>query len=94
MGGEELSDEHNDYDHDQERRDDAAELRAERRPRRLLPVGVLREACVEPESFLGDGDRPGSLDRRGTGIATPSSRRRVDGVEDDAMIQHERAVKI
>ena len=23
---------------------------------------------------------------------TPSSRRRVDGVEDDAMIQHERAV--
>ena len=30
---------------------------------------------------------------RGTGIATPSSRRRVDGVEDDAMIQHERAAK-
>jgi hypothetical protein len=29
----------------------------------------------------------------GCGIATPSSRRRVDGVEDDAMIQHERAVK-
>ena len=28
-----------------------------------------------------------------TGIATPSSRRRVDGVEDDAAIQHERAVK-
>ena len=27
------------------------------------------------------------------GIATPSSRRRVDGVEDDATIQHERAVK-
>ena len=26
-------------------------------------------------------------------IATPSSRRRVDGVEDDAAIQHERAVK-
>ena len=26
-------------------------------------------------------------------IATPSSRRRVDGVEHDAMIQHERAVK-
>ena len=33
--------------------------------------------------------------RRGvrTGIATPSSRRRVDGVENDATIQHERAVK-
>ena len=28
-----------------------------------------------------------------TSIATPSSRRRVDGVEDDAKIQHERAVK-
>ena len=26
-------------------------------------------------------------------ITTPSSRRRVDGVEDDATIQHERAVK-
>ena len=37
--------------------------------------------------------RPGSVERRGTGIATPSSRRRVDGVEDDAAIQHERAVK-
>ena len=34
----------------------------------------------------------GSVERRGTGIATPSSRRRVDGVEDDAAIQHERAV--
>ena len=33
------------------------------------------------------------LERRRTGIATPSSRHRVDGVEDDAMIQHERAVK-
>jgi hypothetical protein len=31
--------------------------------------------------------------RRGTGTATPSSGRRVDGVEDDAMIQDERAVK-
>ena len=37
--------------------------------------------------------RPGSVERRRTGIATPSSRRRVDGVEDDAMMQHERAVK-
>ncbi len=27
--------------------------------------------------------RAGSVERRGTGIATPSSRRRVDGVEDD-----------
>jgi hypothetical protein len=38
-------------------------------------------------------DRAGSVELRGTGIATPSSRRRVDGVEDDAMIQQERAVK-
>ena len=30
---------------------------------------------------------------RGTGIAKPSSRRRVDGVEDDAAIQDERTVK-
>ena len=38
------------------------------------------------KSFLGDDrGRPGSVERRGTGIATPSSRRRVDGVEDDAM---------
>jgi hypothetical protein len=35
----------------------------------------------------------GSVERRGTGIATPSSRRRVDGVEDDAAIQDEHAVK-
>ena len=34
-----------------------------------------------------------SVERRGTGIATPSSRRRVDVVEVDAPIQHERAVK-
>ena len=37
---------------------------------------------------------PGSVERRGTGIATPSSRRRVDGGEDDATIQHESAVKL
>ena len=36
----------------------------------------------------------GSAERRGTGIATPSSRRRVDGVEDDATIQDERAVNL
>ena len=35
----------------------------------------------------------GSVERCGTGIATPSSRRRVDGVEVDATIQRERAVK-
>ena len=46
-------------------------------------------------SVSGALTRPtGSVERRGTGIATPSSRRRVDGVEDDAMIQHERAVTL
>ena len=55
-------------------------------------VGCTRQFFTK--SFLGDGHgRPGSVERRGTGIATPSSRRRVDGVEDDAMIQHGRAVK-
>ena len=37
--------------------------------------------------------RAGSVERRGIGIAMPSSRRRVDGVEDDDVIQHERVVK-
>ena len=37
--------------------------------------------------------RPGSVERRVTGIVTLSSRRRVDGVEDDAKNLHERAVK-
>ena len=36
-------------------------------------------ACVEINQCVGC-----SVERRGTGIATPSSRRRVDGVEDDA----------
>ena len=58
-------------------------------PRRSLPVW---------KSTSASGARrwrgcPGSVERRGTGIATPSSRRRVDCVEDDAAIQHERAVK-
>ena len=45
---------------------------------------------VSTKSFLGD-DALGRAVRNHT--ATPSSRRRVDGVEDDATIQHERAVK-
>ena len=72
------------------------------RPQRALYV----ETCVEINqcigctrqffamSFLGDDarGRPGPVERWGTGIATPSSMRRIDGVEVDAMIQHERAV--
>ena len=58
--GEELSDEHNDYDHDQERRDDAAELRAERRPRRLLSVGIFRKATADPVPYAADAPARGS----------------------------------
>ena len=41
----------------------------------------------------GRGPARKSTSAPGARIATPSSRRRVDGVEDDALIQHERAVK-
>ena len=44
------------------------------------PPSSKAMACVEINQCVGC-------------IATPSSRRRVDGVEGDAMIQHERAVK-
>ena len=55
-------------------------------------VGCTRKFFTK--SFLGDdAAAPASVERQGTGIATPSSRCRVDGVEDDAAIQHERAVK-
>ena len=56
------------------------------------PVSCIHfvPCCVEINQCVGC--RPGSVERRGTDFTTPSSRRRVDGVEDDAMIQHERAV--
>ena len=60
---------------------------AERLAARVARAGFVG-ACVEINRCVGC-----SVERQGTGIATPSSRRRVDGVEDDAMIQHERAVK-
>ena len=59
--------------------------------------GYTRDYPVERlsvwKSTSASGAPNSSVERRGTGIATPSSRRRVDGVEDDAMIQHERAVQ-
>ena len=56
-------------------------------------AGVVgASTCVEINQCVGCTGRAGSVERRGSGIATPSSRRSVDGVEDDAMIQHERAV--
>ena len=51
-------------------------------------------AAWESTRASGARCRAGSVERRGTDTATPSSRRRVDGVEEDATIQHERAVKL
>ena len=52
-----------------------------------------REPRQERRHLCGDQPVRRVLERRGTGIATPSSRRRVDDVEVDAAIQRERAVK-
>ena len=67
---------------------------------RVCVAGAVKVAagvviCVEINqcggcSFLGNDV---AVLARSSG-ATPSSRRRVDGVEDGAMIQHERAVKV
>ena len=69
------------------------------------PPATILEACVEINLCVGctdnssalnvysDDARPsGLVERQGTGIATPSSRRRVDGVEDDADSAELRAV--
>ena len=54
-------------------------------------AGVVgASTCVEINQCVGCA---GSVELRGTSTTTLSSRRRVDGVEDDAIIQHERAVK-
>ena len=68
---------------------------------RMLGNGRCECYCFDGVTRLGQilcGNQPvrrvyAAVLARGTGIATPSSRRRVDGVEDDAAIQHERAVK-
>ena len=67
---------------------------------RMLGNGRCECYCFDGVTRLGQilcGNQPvrrvyAAVLARGTGIATPSSRRRVDGVEDDAMLQHERAV--
>jgi len=68
----------------------------------LTAVGMLEsygEGAGFPESYTHytKGGQPGYYPPiKGRGPAwksTPSSRHRVDGVEDDAWIQHERAVK-
>ena len=53
----------------------------------------LGRARPAPRGLLWRRRLCGTPVRRVPGTATPSSRRRVDGVEDDAMIQHECAVK-
>ena len=65
-----------------------------------IQEGYFGSGAIEELGFPGSGwiERVQScveitVERRGTGIATPSSRRRVDGVEVDATIQRERAVK-
>ena len=59
----------------------------------FLPVWKSTSAWVH---FISRDDAAvlARVERRGTDIATPSSRRRVDGVEDDGMIQDERAVNL
>ena len=61
----------------------------ERRGRRRVPS----ELCGNQPVCRSATVSAGFVERRGTDTTTPSSRGRVDGVEDDAMIQHERAVK-
>ena len=57
--------------------------------KKSLPSELIMSAPVWKSTSAS-----GATMRWGTGIATPSSRRRVAGVEDDAMIQHERAVNL
>ena len=54
-------------------------------------VGCTRQFFTK--SFLGDGAAVLARSSGEERTTTLSSRRRVDGVEDDATIQHERAVK-
>jgi len=66
-----------------------------------LPNGRLTESAALLELLHGEGRRLLRGEAAAAcveinqcvGCSTPSSRRRVDGVEDDAMIQHERALK-
>ena len=69
------------------------------RPAKVLPLvlggrrflgkkGMYFASTAVWESTGASGCRPGSVERWGTGIATPSSRRCADGVENDAMIQN------
>ena len=55
---------------------------------------VGKDLCgYQPVRRVHLGDAAVLAPSSGTGIATPSSRRRIDSAEVDAKIQHERAVK-
>ena len=60
--------------------------------RHVVPCGAYVEAALFEDASLAVWKSTSASGARcGTSIATPSSRRRADGVEDNAMIQHERA---
>ena len=79
---------------DSEYSEDEAQTSADL-PRRVADAAAAGDINTI-RRWLAAGGSPDAvlLWGEGTGIATPSSRRRADGVEDEAMIQHERAVKV
>ena len=58
-----------------------------------LPTALIVLALLWPFLYGVVPSRAVWKSTSASGVNTPSSRHRVDGVEDDAMIQHERAVK-
>ena len=58
-----------------------------------LPTALIVLALLWPFLYGVVPSRAVCKSTSASGPNTPSSRRRVDGVEDDAAIQHERAVK-
>ena len=69
--------------------DTAAQAKIEEEQRAEREAKERLDAVWQSTSHFSAMERPDWH----AGIATPSSRRRADGVEVDAMIQHERAVK-
>ena len=60
----------------------------------VIPRAAYVEAALFEDASLAVWKSTSASGARcGTSIATPSSRRRADGVEDDATTQRERAVK-
>ena len=59
-----------------------------------LPTALIVLALLWPFLYGVVPSRAVWKSTSASGAPTPSSRHRVDGVEDDATIQHERAVKL